>query len=175
MRIVALGGTTRPGSQSEVALRQAATEAERLGAAVVMLTGADLDLPMYDPGRDARSDVARRLVEALREADGVIVSSPGYHGSFSGLVKNALDYAEDLREDPRPYLDGRAVGLIACAAGVQAAAGTLSGLRGVAHALRGWPTPLGVAVTRLDEAAERQIALMTGPVVAFARMMEAVR
>jgi hypothetical protein len=34
-----------------------------------------------------------------------IVGSPGYHGAISGLVKNALDYIEDLREDPRVYLD----------------------------------------------------------------------
>jgi multimeric flavodoxin WrbA len=35
----------------------------------------------------------------LRRAHGIIVASPGYHGSMSGLVKNALDYAEDMRDD----------------------------------------------------------------------------
>jgi len=53
---------------------------------------------------------------------------------------------EDLREDKRPYLDGRAVGCIATAAGWQAAASTLAALRSIAHALRGWPTPLGAAL-----------------------------
>ncbi len=72
--------------------------------------------------------------------------SPGYHGTVSGLVKNALDYIEDLRDDPRPYLDGRAVGCVATASGWQAAVTTLTSLRSIVHALRGWPTPLGAAV-----------------------------
>ena len=65
---------------------------------------------------------------------------------MSGLVKNALDYLEELRGDQRPYLDGRAVGLVAVARGWQASVATLGTLRQVVHALRGWPTPLGLAI-----------------------------
>jgi FMN reductase len=65
---------------------------------------------------------------------------------MSGLVKNALDYAEDLRSDARGYFDGIAVGCIACGAGCHAAVQTLSCLRTVAHCLRGWPTPYGAAL-----------------------------
>ena len=66
---------------------------------------------------------------ALRDADAVVVGSPGYHGAVSGLVKNALDYIEDLREDPRVYLDNTPWGCISCAYGWQAAVGTLGQLR----------------------------------------------
>ncbi|AFL50876.1 FMN reductase [Sinorhizobium fredii] len=62
------------------------------------------------------------------------------------LVKNALDYTEDMRNDPAVYLDGRAVGCITCAYGPQAAGTTLVALRSIVHALRGWPTPLGVGI-----------------------------
>lgn len=103
-------------------------------------------LPIYDTESAWRSLQARRLVEAVRDADGVLVASPGYHGALSGLVKNALDYLEDLREDPRPYLDQRAMGCIAVAYGWQAAVTTLQQLRQVGHALRSWPTPRGCAV-----------------------------
>lgn len=114
------------------------------------LTGEALRLPFYDAGVSERSELAVRLVEVVREADGVIVVSPGYHGALSGLVKNALDYIEDLREDSRPYLHGRAVGLIAVAHGWQAAVTTLNQMRTIAHALRGWPTPLGGAVNSAE-------------------------
>ena len=80
----------------------------------------------------------------------MILASPAYHGTVSGLVKNALDHAEDLRLADPPYLEGRAVGCIAVAGGPQAGAATLSALRAVTHALRGWPTPLGVAVDTSD-------------------------
>jgi FMN reductase len=146
MHVVGIGGSLRPDSQSERALRIALAGAREAGAATTLISGADLVLPFYDPAEPNRSPLAFDLVEQLREADGVVLVSPGYHGTVSGLVKNALDYVEDLRAEPRPYLDGRAVGCVATARGWQAAVTTLTSLRSIVHALRGWPTPLGAAV-----------------------------
>jgi FMN reductase len=144
--IVGIGGTLRPSSSSEMALQLALHGAEQTGARTRMFSGQELArLPMYAPDAP-RVPEAEELVQALRDADGVIISSPGYHGTVSGLVKNALDFIEELREDERSYLSGRAVGCIAVAYGWQAAVGTLQTLRSVVHALRGWPTPLGAAV-----------------------------
>jgi FMN reductase len=148
--IVGLGGTTADGSATERVLRASLDAATALGARTLLFAGSDLDLPMYAPGWAGRHPRARALVDALAEADGVIVASPAYHGTVSGLVKNALDHAEDLRLADPPYLEGRAVGCIAVAGGPQAGAATLSALRAVTHALRGWPTPLGVAVDTSD-------------------------
>lgn len=147
LHIVGLGGTTRPGSSSEQAMRIALGRAEARGATTRVFGGTELaQLPMYTPEGTERHPIARSLVEELRRADGVVISSPGYHGSISGLVKNALDYTEDLREDERPYLADRSVGLIVTAYGWQAAVTTLAGLRVVVHALRGWVTPYGATV-----------------------------
>jgi FMN reductase len=144
--IVGIGGTTRSGSSSESALRLALAAAKDQGARIEIVCGADLILPPFDPCDSARAAGAIRLIQLLRECDGVILSSPGYHGSLSGLLKNALDYTEDMRLDERPYLEGRAVGSIVCAQGWQATGTTLAALRSVVHALRGWPTPLGVCI-----------------------------
>jgi FMN reductase len=135
---------------------------------------------MYAPRSGERTAAARALVDLIGRADGVIVASPAYHGGVSGLVKNALDYVEDLRDARRPYLDGRAVGCIACAGGWQAAAATLTGLRSITHALRGWPTPLGVAINTsepifgpggalVDPAALGQLEILADQAVSFAR------
>ncbi len=78
------------------------------------------------------------------------MGSPGYHGAISGLVKNALDYIEDLREDPRVYLDSTPWGCISCVYGWQAAVGTLAQLRSIGHALRVSPSELRVAAEQLD-------------------------
>ena len=144
--VVGIGGSIRPNSQSERAMRIALSGAREAGAHTVEVTGPDLVLPFYDPHVPDRPEAASRLVKALREADGVVLVSPGYHGTVSGLVKNALDYVEDLRTDERPYLTGRAVGCVAAAQGWQASVTTLTALRSIVHALRGWPTPLGAAV-----------------------------
>lgn len=144
--VVALGGSTRAESTTARALRFCLEAIEEFGARSILLEFDDLQLPFYTPQRSHRTTKARRLVEALRAADALIVATPGYHGSISGLVKNALDYAEDLRDDARPYLDGVPVGCIVCASGPQATVTTLVALRSVVHALRGWPAPLGVTL-----------------------------
>jgi FMN reductase len=144
--VVALGGSTRAGSATMRALRFCLEAVEELGASTRLLGAEDLLLPFYAPEHSDRTPKAKQLVDALRAADALIVATPGYHGSMSGLVKNALDYAEDLRDDPRPYLDGVPVGCMVCASGSQATVTTLVALRSVVHALRGWPTPLGIAL-----------------------------
>jgi len=180
--IVGIGGTTRPGSTSERTLIKALEAAERAGARTLLFNGPFLSkLPIYDPSASEASAEYAELIEGVRGADGVVVATPGYHGSVSGLVKNALDSLEGLRTDSRPYFDGRAVGLIVTADGWQAGGTTLSALRTVIHALRGWPTPMGVTFnpssgplfnaagdfTEPRDAA--QIELMVGQVLEFAR------
>jgi len=145
--VVGLGGTVRPGSSSEKALVHALEMAAAAGARTELFGGAFLaGLPIYNPHEPFAGSEMVRFLAALRAADGVIVSTPGYHGSISGVVKNALDSLEGLRDDARPYLDGRAVGCIVSAGGAQASGSTLSALRSVIHALRGWPTPYGATL-----------------------------
>jgi len=145
--IVGIGGTTRPGSSTESALRTALRFAEEMGARTQLFGGEALStLDVYSPEQRERSPAQRAIVEAVRRADAVIFASPGYHGGVSGLVKNAIDLLEDTRADRRVYLDGMPVGCIVTAAGWQGCNTTLGALRSIVHALRGWPTPLGVTL-----------------------------
>lgn len=184
--IVGIGGTMRAGSSSEKALKVSLQAAELAGARVELIAGPALDLPMYAPENVERSPDATRLVDLFRRCDGIIISSPSYHGSISGLVKNALDYTEDLSRDERVYFDGCAIGLIACAAGWQGAGQTLAALRSIAHALRGWPTPLGAMLNTsvpvfdahgacTELAVKFQLEGIGRQVVHFARMRRAMQ
>jgi len=137
-------------------------------------------MPLYSPERIDRNAEQHELVEAVRLADGLILASPGYHGGISGLVKNSLDLLEDLRNDRRPYLDGRSVGCIITASGWQTVGSALNSLRSIVHALRGWPTPLGAGLNIaekifdpagvcLDSTAAKQLATVGRQVVEFAQ------
>jgi FMN reductase len=178
--IVGIGGTLRLGSSTERAVAICLAEAAREGARTVLVKGVDLLFPHYNPDDVSRTEQAKNFVELIRQCDGLIVGSPGYHGSISGLIKNALDYAEDLRSDDRAYLDGRAVGCIATGAGWQSIGSTIVALRSVVHALRGWPSPLAVGINTstktfdsegvcLDQNIEQQLATVGQQVVTFAR------
>lgn len=150
--VVGIGGTTRANSSSERMVRAVLAAAERMGAETRMFSGPDLmALPHYAPENPERTAEQAAFVEAVRRANGVVIGTPGYHGGVSGLVKNAIDLLEDTRTDARCYLDGLPVGLVVTAAGWQACGVTLSALRGIIHAMRGWPTPVGLTINSAVE------------------------
>ncbi len=140
----------REGSTSLGALRRALGAAEDAGARTELLDLRELDLPMYEPGRPLEDcgEGAARLVEALRGADAVILSTAAYHGTLAGVTKNALDFAEYLARDERRYLDGRVVGLISTSGGDLAAARSIDALVHAVHALGGVVAPVTVAIPR---------------------------
>ena len=105
--VVGVGGTLLSNSSTERALRHCLASVERQGGRTKLYCGDDINLPMHNPREPARTPGATQLIGALREADAVVVGSPGYHGGVSGLVKNALDYIEDMRDDSRVYLDNK--------------------------------------------------------------------
>ncbi len=180
--IVGIGGTTRPGSGSELAVRCALKHAEEAGAEVRMFAGPDIIFPIYDPAHAERTAQETAFVDALRQSDGIILASPGYHGSISGHLKNALDYTQDMHADDKAYFSARAVGCIGVAGGWQAAQATLGTLRDIVHALRGWPTPLGITINStgpakfdddancLDEDLNNRLRYMARQVVVFGVM-----
>ncbi len=183
--IIGLGGTARAGSTSEKALRFALERASALGCRTDIIAGPQMPIEHFDPSSRERSANAARLIDLLRQADGLIIASPGYHGSISGLVKNALDFTEDLRTDERVYLDGMAMGCVAAADGPQALGSTIAAMRSIAHALRAWPTPFAAMInasTRpfgedgqtIDPAAAQALALVAEQVVEFALMRRAL-
>ena len=139
--IVAIGGSTRPDSSSERAVRLAARGAKKAGAHVTTVTGRELMLPIYDTETSDRTPQALALVEAIRGAHGLLVASPSY-GGVSGMMKTRWTTSKILQRDP-PYLHGRAVGCIAVAYGWQATVSTLQRLRQITHALRGCPHHAG--------------------------------
>jgi FMN reductase len=178
--IVGIGGTATAHSSTEQALAIALQAAASFGARTQVF-GTDylVALPHYLTPGTTGGTAGRELVDAIRVADGVIIASPGYHGSISGLVKNAVDYLEETSKDDRMYLDGVPVGLIVTAYGWQATGSTLATLRSIVHALRGWPTPLGAAINTSggifadgrckDPGAARQLELVGVQVAEFAR------
>jgi len=182
--VVGIGGTIGGISSTERALRIALDAASREGFRTRMFGGADMaKLPLYDPRATTRTEHEREFVETVRQASALIIASPGYHGSISGVVKNALDLLEETARDDRPYLADMPVGLIATAYGWQATGSTIAALRSIVHALRGWPTPFAAAIntqlTKFDDeggssdaAVLEQLSLIGRQVARFAPLAQ---
>jgi FMN reductase len=177
--IVGIGGSTNPTSVTNRLLDACLGEVAALGARTASVTGSALaNLPIYSGGGDPMP--ATPLIDAVRAADCIVIGTPGYHGGMSGLVKNALDHLELLRDDGRPYLDGRAVGVIVTASGWQSCGTALVSVRSAIHALRGWPTPFGVTVNSLEQSPDDPrvtgaLRILAGQLVQFASWQAAAR
>lgn len=182
--VVGIGGSTRQGSSTEVVVRSVLDGLEKAGAETRLYAGEDLILPMYEQTASC-ADAGQALITDIRRADAVVIGSPGYHGTISGLMKNVLDYFEELSGDESPYLDRKAVGCVATAYGWQAAVNTLTTLRQIVHALRGWPNPYGIAInatggivnedgTFCDERQQLGIDVMVQQILDFSRAMRAL-
>ncbi len=151
--ILGIGGSLRAGSVTEHILHIALEGARIAGAKTAVLTPASLPLPIFDgtytlDGYSARDrEHISRLLDAVRQADGLILASPTYHNIISGAVKNMLDYLELLKFDQRPRLEGKVVGLLTVQEGTSGTSmNTLTTLLLAARAMRAWVAPTMISV-----------------------------
>lgn len=130
----------RSGSYSQQALEIAAQRVQALGAEVEILDLRTMNLPFCDGGDDYPDypDVAR-LSQTVKEADGLILATPEYHGSISGVLKNALDLL-GFEE-----LSGKVTGLISVLGG-QPNSNALNDLRIIMRWVHGWVIPEQIAI-----------------------------
>jgi NAD(P)H-dependent FMN reductase len=144
--VVAVAGSLRDRSYTRRALRVALSGAADAGASTEMLDLREYDLPTLNPDDDVPPD-AVRFTDAVDAADSVLLGTPTYHGSYSGVLKNALDYC-GFEE-----FEHTTVGLLAVAGGAFPVTG-LEHLRSVCRALNAWVLPHQAAVPRARGAFE---------------------
>ena len=82
----------------------------------------------------------------VAQADGLIIGSPNYHGSYTGVLKNALDLL-----GPEAMRD-KLVGLVVTARGDAGAMNTLNHLRHVCRWMNAWVIPAEVSIPRAQDA-----------------------
>ena len=147
IKIVGIGGSLTEHSSSLAALKIAVDGATESGAATQVFDIRTLDLPMYNPQlKDAGANV-NELCEAVYQADGLLLSSPLYHGTISGSFKNALDWLELLSKRQPAYLTDKVVGLISTAGGTQGLQ-AVNTMEFIVRALRGWAVPLVMPISQ---------------------------
>ena len=145
VRVVGIGGSLSPNSSSLAALKIALEGAKRAGAEIEIFDVRTLDLPMYSPAvTDVPASVSR-LCDAVHAADGLLWSSPLYHGTISGSFKNALDWLQLLSDRKPPYLSDKVIGLLSAAGGTQGLQ-AVNTMEFIVRALRGWAVPLVIPI-----------------------------
>ena len=94
-RIIALAGSARRESLNKRLAQVAAARVSALGGSGVFLDLADYRMPLYDGDYETAQGVpgsALALGEQVAAADGLIIASPEYNGSYPALLKNTIDW-----------------------------------------------------------------------------------
>lgn len=94
MKIVIIAGSNRRGSTSTKMSRFVAARLQARGHTVELWDLYLQPLPFYDPDQENHPDSVSRLAGLAAEADAIVLATPEYHGSLSGVLKNALDYLD---------------------------------------------------------------------------------
>ena len=135
MKLLVFAGSTRQNSFNRQLAVTAAAIARDAGAEVTHLELATLDIPLYNADLEARGtppDVMK-LKQLMFEHPAWIICSPEYNGSYTALLKTAIDWASSpVKGDPEwsqgtEAFEGKVVGLLS------ASPGDLGGLRSLSH------------------------------------------
>ena len=154
VKIVGITGSLRDNSYTFQALKTAVTRVEALGAEVEILDLREMNLPFCDGGDDYPDypDV-EKLRNTVKAADGLILATPEYHGSVSGVIKNALDLMSF------EHLSNKVTGLISVLGG-QSNSNALNDLRIIIRWVHGWVIPEQVAVGQAWKAFDQEGKLL---------------
>jgi NAD(P)H-dependent FMN reductase len=129
-----------------MALEVALAGAEKAGALPSLLNLRDFNLQFagLEEQQDGSASGLLRLSQIVRQAHGILLGTPEYHGSVSGVLKNALDL---MGFDE---FEGKMIGLVGVSAGRMGAFDALNTLRGVGRALHAWVVPEQVSVPEVS-------------------------
>lgn len=160
MKTLVFAGSTRTHSYNRRLAHVAADLARAAGADVTHLELADFDIPLYNAELEARGTPADvlRLKEAMDSHPAWIVCSPEYNGSYTGLLKNTLDWASSpvaghpVWHDGNKPFGGKVVGLLSASPGALGGLGSLNHLAPMLSNLQCWVCPTRFALGHAGQA-----------------------
>lgn len=148
IKVIAISGSLREKGQTNQALKIALEGAAELGADTNLIRLNDYNLP-FCAGKDHEMEITEgviRLREEVKAVHGVLIGTPEYHGSFSGVLKNALDFMSF------DQFSGKLVGLIGVAGGSLGAINALNSLRTIGRSLHAWVVPEQASIPNSSQA-----------------------
>jgi NAD(P)H-dependent FMN reductase len=126
MTILAFAASLRAGSLNQRLIELAASFARQAGADVDLADFHSFSMPPYDGDLEATGLPvgAAALQRALERSDAVMIATPEYNYSISGVLKNAIDWVSRAR--PMPWR-GKSIYLLS------ASPSLVGGVRGLWH------------------------------------------
>ncbi|WP_460194361.1 NADPH-dependent FMN reductase [Thermosynechococcus sp. FA-CM-4201] len=140
VKFIGWAGSLRDGSYSQSALDVAIAKAAAQGVTVERLDLRQMTLP-FCTGAESYPDYpdVDTFRAKVKEADGILLVTPEYHGSVSGVLKNSLDLLSF------EHLSGKVVAMMSVLGG-QTNSNALNDLRVILRWVHAWVIPEQVAI-----------------------------
>ena len=145
--VLGIAGSTRQGSYGTQALKIVLEHAKKHGAEVSLLELNKIVLPLYNPSAPASKEV-EHAAKAVAWADAFILTSPDYHGSMSGALKNFLDHFYE-------EFAGKLFGYIV--ASHEKGLTVMDQMRTAVRQCYGWSMPYGVSINGPQDFTNREL------------------
>ncbi len=102
IKALAICGSLRKGSCNLRLLELAKKYAVEAGAEVIVADLKALDMPLYDFDIDSagKPENVNILAEMVKACDLILIASPEYNYSVSGVLKNAIDWVSRVKPNP---------------------------------------------------------------------------
>src|ERR1039458_3324477 len=155
--ILVFAGSTRNDSLNGKLALAAAAELRRAGADVTVPDLRDYPMPLYEGDLEAAQGMpagAKAFKELVRGQDGMVIASPENNGSFSALLKNAIDWISrpEAGEGPLAVFRGKRAALLSASPGPGGGQRGLRHLRELLEMIGVRVVPSQVTVSRAMEA-----------------------
>ena len=140
MKIVILAGSNRKSATSTHLAANVGQLISQKGHSVQLFDLYQTPLPFYSPeGVGHDHEAVLQLQQAMMQADAIALASPEYHGTISGVLKNALDF---LGQD---HFRGKAV-LSMSSSGGAVGTSSLLHLQSIVRNLHGINSPEWISI-----------------------------
>jgi FMN reductase len=147
IKILGVGSSMRKGSYGTRALKMMLDAAMKHEAKTRLLDLRGTIMPMFNPDMsNEHQEQMKRVIDDVNWADAFVLSSPDYHGSMSGVMKNFLDfYWEEFA--------GKTFGYI-CSSHEKGLT-VMDQMRTAVRQCYGWSLPYGVSVNGEEDFNEK--------------------
>jgi azobenzene reductase len=147
-RILLISGSPRHSSHTFALTQEMALWLQKYGCSVTVFDLAETPIPLMDPAyevnpSDYPNDSLQRFISLAENADGFVLGTPTYHNSYSGCLKNALDWLGETHFRYKPVA-------LMCNSGGMRSVQALDHLRIVVRELSGIAIPRQIATSDAD-------------------------
>ncbi len=156
-KVLAFAGSTREDSYNKKLVKEAAEIAKQMGATVTLIDLKDYPMPLYEGDLEAKQGMpsnAKRFRDLLISNNAIIIASPEYNGSISGLLKNAIDWATrtERAKPSRDAFKGKRFAIMSASPGGNGGANGLIHLRDILKGLGGEVVETQVSISKAHSA-----------------------